>query len=67
MFKGISIKSKKSSKKAQNKMSSNVKTSLESTRGTDLNESFSEYFENLEVDESSSSNINNFSNSPEGI
>ena len=56
MFKCISIKSKKSMKKAQDKTSSKGKTSLESTRGSELSESFSEGFDNLRVDESRSTN-----------
>ena len=56
MFQGISFSSKKSSKKSQSKKPTIRLSSLEETRGSELNESFSERFENLGV-ESSSRNI----------
>ncbi|CAG8847633.1 23787_t:CDS:2, partial [Gigaspora margarita] len=57
MFQGLSIKSKKTSKNTQSKKANKEKTvSLESTRSTSLNESFSERFDNLEVNDNSRSN-----------
>lgn len=53
MFQGISFSSKKSSKKSQSKKSIMRPASLEETRGSELSESFSERFENLEVESSS--------------
>ena len=57
MFQGFSIKSKKSSTKAPSKKTNKgKKASLKTTRGSELNESFSERFDNLGVNESSGSN-----------
>ena len=68
MFQGFSIKSKKSSTKAPSKKTNKgKKASLETTRGSKLSESFSERFDNLGVNESSSSNTLNTLNKSEGI
>ncbi|CAG8833883.1 19497_t:CDS:1, partial [Cetraspora pellucida] len=53
MFQGMSFSSKKSSKKSQNKKSIMRSASLEETKRFELSESFSERFENLEVESSS--------------
>ena len=68
MFQGFSIKSKKSSTKAPSKKTDKgKKASLETTRGSELSESFSERFDNLGVNESSGSNSLITSNKSEGI
>ena len=57
MFQGFSIKSKKTFFKAPSKKTNKEKkASLETTRGSELSESFSERFNNLGVNESSGSN-----------
>ena len=53
MFQGISFSSKKSLKKSQSKKLIMRSASLEETRGSELSESFSKRFENLEVELSS--------------
>ena len=58
MFQGLSIKSKKTSKNTQGKKTNKgTMMSLESTRSTSLNESFSERFNNLGVNDNSGSNL----------
>ncbi|KAF0539737.1 hypothetical protein F8M41_006844 [Gigaspora margarita] len=52
MFQGLSIKSEKTSKNTQSKKANKEKTtSLELTKSTSLSESFSERFDNLEVND----------------
>lgn len=67
MHRRYTIKSKKGSKKTQDKTSSKGKTSLESTRGSELSQSFSDRFESLGVGESGPSQAYNNSNNSEGI
>ena len=68
MFQSFSIKSKKTSTKALSKKTDKgKKASLETTRGSELSESFSERFDNLGVNESSGSNSLITSNMSEGI
>ena len=68
MFQGFSIKSKKSSTKAPSKKTDKrKKASLETTRGSELSESFSERFNNFGVNKSSGSNTLIISNKSEGI
>lgn len=67
MFQGISIKSKKSSKKAQNRSSTKEKASLETVRGNELSESFSDRFDNLGIEASGEIITNDNSNSSECI
>ncbi|RIB09181.1 hypothetical protein C2G38_2209555 [Gigaspora rosea] len=66
MFQGFSIKSKKTSKNTQSKKANKGKAaSLESTRSTTLSESFSERFDNLEVNDNSESNSYSYANTSE--
>jgi hypothetical protein len=66
MFQGMSVASKKSSKKDQKKKTTKTtkgKTSLASTRATELSESFSERFDNLRFEASGGSSSYDSSNS----
>ena len=66
MFQGLTVSSKKSSKKSQSKLTTK-KPSLESTRGTDLSESFCDKIETLQIGTSGGSTTQDNSNSFEGI
>ena len=56
MFRGFSVASKKSSKKPQRKPTTK-KPNLESTRGTELSESFYDKVDNLGIGTSETSDI----------
>jgi hypothetical protein len=66
MYQGFSIASKKSTKKSQNK-STSKKPSLESTRGTDLSESFYDQVESFGIGSSGTNSTYTDSNSFECI